>query len=70
MTVYNGTNSEWEGNRIPSPVYGSTYTSSDTKYVRCVYDDWYGEKTTHATLPDRGAFTWGDQDRSEVTMAQ
>ena len=70
MTVYNGTNSEWTGNRVPSPEYSSSYEASDLKYVRCVYDDWYWEKTTYATLSNRGTFTWGDQDRSDVTIEQ
>lgn len=69
MTVYNGTNSEWSG-RIPSPSHSTSYSSSDTKYVRCVYDDWYWEKTTYGILANKGTFTWGDQHRDDVTIAQ
>ena len=71
MTIYNGTNDQWPANenRIPSPVHNTEYASSDTKYVRCVYDDWYWEKTTYATLASKGTFTWGDQNRNDVTIA-
>ena len=72
MTVYDGENKDWSsnGNRIPSPVQGTSYTSSDTKYIRCVYDEWYWEDTTYATLEGKGTFTWGDQDRSAVRIAE
>lgn len=67
MTVYNGTNSQWSenGNRVPSPVRGTQFSSTDTKYIRCVYDEWYWEKTTHATVT-KSSFTWGDQNRDDV----
>lgn len=71
MTVYNGTNNQWSSNnnRVPSPVLGGSYTSTDTKYVRCVYDEWYWEQTTYATLNNKGTFTWGDQNRDDVVIA-
>lgn len=72
MTVYDGKNSDWSsnGNRIPSPVQGTSFSSTDTKYIRCVYDEWYWEDTTYATLSNKGTFTWGDQDRSAVRIAE
>ena len=72
VTVYDGKNSDWasNGNRIPSPVQGTSFSSSDTKYIRCVYDEWYWEDTTYATLSNKGTFTWGDQDRNDVRIAE
>lgn len=61
MTVYNG-------NSTNKPVRGTNYTATETKSVRCVYDEWYWEGTEHATV-SKTTFTWGDQLRSEVTMA-
>lgn len=61
MTVYNGT-----GNNIHKPVRGGNYSSTDTKSIRCVYDEWYWEGTTYETLTNKGTFTWGDQQRSDV----
>ena len=62
MTVYNGT-----GN-LPKPVHGTNYSSSDTKSVRCVYDDWYWENTVYETVT-KNQFTWGDQLRSDVRIS-
>lgn len=52
------------------PVYQSATTRDGDTYVRCVYDDWYWSVSEHNRLPEasRGTFTWGDQDRSTVTM--
>ena len=61
MTVYNGSGD------LPKPVRG-TGANTGTKSVRCVYDEWYWEETSHATV-GKTTFTWGDQPRSEVTMA-
>lgn len=56
-------------NRTPS--YSGTVPTG-TKYVRCVYDDWYWSESTRANLPDNkiNTFTWGDQTRETVTIAQ
>lgn len=52
--------------------YGRTYTT-DT-YVRCVYDDWYWGESDRAKLPNENisinTFTWGDQTRETVNLAQ
>lgn len=61
MTVYNG-------NSTQKPVRGTNYSDTDTKSIRCVYDEWYWEGTTHATVT-KTTFTWGDEPRDQVTMA-
>lgn len=38
---------------------------STSRYVRCVYDEWFWSDTTYSTV-DRDNFRWGDQKRSEV----
>ena len=52
------------GGKSSSSLSDNTGTSG-TKYVRCVYDEWYWEKTTHATVT-KSSFTWGDQNRDDV----
>lgn len=37
-----------------------------TRYVRCVYDEWYWEDTQYEKAPDIAVFTWGDQNRNDV----
>ena len=48
-----------------------TYTAStaNTRYVRCVYDDWYWGASQNDRLSDtqKSTFTWGDQPRNTVT---
>lgn len=39
--------------------------TSSTRYVRCVYDEWYWEDTIHETVT-KNTFTWGDEDRANV----
>jgi len=56
MTVYNGTGV------VNAPVYGSDYTSTETKSVRCVYDDWYWNNSEYPTV-DKTSFKWGDVAR-------
>lgn len=71
VTVANGTNAQWRSNYnkdMPAPEVGTSFSSSDTKYIRCVYDDWYWEGTKYSTVT-KDTFTWGDQDRSDVRMA-
>ena len=56
VTVADGTNTA-------APV-SNTGTSS-TRYVRCVYDEWYWEDTLHEKVT-KTTFTWGDEPRSDV----
>ena len=57
VTVPDGTSSA-----DPTSSTGTT----GSRYVRCVYDEWYWEDTTYEKAPDKTVFTWGDQLRSEV----
>lgn len=43
--------------------YTATNDVSGSKFVRCVYDEWYWEKSDYPRLPDnkKGTFTWGDE---------
>ena len=68
----NGTTDYWsnngyvtvgDGTNTSAPV-SNTGTSS-TRYVRCVYDEWYWEDTTHERVT-KTTFTWGDEDRDDV----
>ena len=72
MIVYDGKDSNWvtaNGGKLPSPEQGtSSYSTSDTKYVRCVYDDWYwDEMTLNGTdvsqVTPKTTFKWGDMPR-------
>lgn len=36
-------------------------TSTNTGVVRCVYDEWYWEKSEYPRLEDKTKFTWGDE---------
>lgn len=56
------------GGESSASLSSSTGTSG-TKYVRCVYDEWYWEGTTYEKVT-KTTFTWGDQDRSTVRMAE
>ena len=56
VTVADGTNTA-----APVPHTGGT----GTKYVRCVYDEWYWEDTVYETVT-KTTFTWGDQSRDDV----
>lgn len=40
--------------------YDATTGTSGNGPVRCVYDDWYWEKTAVPRLTDKEVFTWGD----------
>lgn len=65
-----GTTDYWSNNGFvtvetgKTPIYTNN-TPNDTKYVRCVYDEWYWEGTTHEKVT-KGTFTWGDEQRSLV----
>ena len=70
MIVYDGKDSNWvtnNGGKLPSPEMGGTYSTSDTKYVRCVYDDWYWSDMalngTDVSHVDKSPFKWGDMSR-------
>lgn len=56
------------GNSTAAPVAHVTGnpSTSDKKYVRCVYDEWFWENTTYERLTDWSAFRWGDQSRADV----
>ena len=47
---------------ITPPVYYDSYSTSDTKFVRCVYDEWYWEKSEYPRIKDGSYanFRWGD----------
>ena len=53
------------GARSSSSLSSNTGTSG-TRYVRCVYDEWYWENTVYEKAPDITVFTWGDQLRDDV----
>lgn len=54
------------GENVTTPPSSShTYNDSDTKNVRCVYDEWYWEDTTYEKA-DKEVYKWGDQLRSAV----
>ncbi len=55
------------GSNTASPVYNSGKTGN--RYVRCVYDEWFWENTTHATV-DKTTFTWGDEKREDVVRTK
>ena len=42
---------------------GSSFTITDegNAMVRCVYDEWYWEKSEYPRLADKTKFTWGDE---------
>lgn len=63
MTVQQG--------RTPSYT-AESLTSMETRYTRCVYDDWYWGASENDRLSDseKSTFTWGDQPRSSVTAKQ
>lgn len=64
--------SYWCSNGKVDGVWGTpTYfpgTNGD-RYVRCVYDEWFWENTTYATV-DRNTFKWGDQTRESVVRTK
>ncbi len=60
VTVYNGTSTT-------PPVYSSGKTGS--RYVRCVYDEWFWENTQYETVT-KNTFTWGDQTRASVVRTK
>lgn len=62
----------WCANGAIDGVYGTpTYYEIDdyNRNVRCVYDEWFWENTTYATV-DRTTFTWGDQTRESVVRTR
>lgn len=47
-----------------SPIYTAYSGENTTRYVRCVYDDWYWSATAYPRLETgRNNFRWGDQLR-------
>ncbi len=62
----------WSNNGYVTVPGGSSSASlssntgtSGTRYVRCVYDEWYWEDTAHETVT-KTTFTWGDEARENV----
>lgn len=58
--------SYWCGNGLlKGDGSGFNATTSGTAVVRCVYDEWYWEKSDYPRLPDnkedKDTFTWGDE---------
>lgn len=56
--------SYWCGNGLlKGDGSGFNETTSGTAVVRCVYDEWYWEKSAHPRLPDekKNTFIWGDE---------
>ncbi len=49
-------------NSITPPVYYPDYGNNDTKYVRCVYDEWFWEKSQYPRIKSGSYenFRWGD----------
>lgn len=45
----------------PSVTVATNIGANDTRYVRCVYDEWYWGTDT---LTNKNTFTWGDRARS------
>lgn len=43
-------------------VYTAGTGGTTTRYIRCVYDEWYWENSSKATV-DKNTFTWGDMPR-------
>lgn len=39
-------------------------------WARCVYDEWYWDDTKYVKAGDKTVFTWGDQKRSDVRIAE
>ncbi len=68
----NSTTDYWSNNgyvTVPGGRSSAQLTSNTgktgTRYVRCVYDEWYWENTTYEKVT-KTAFTWGDQPRADV----
>ena len=53
----------WCANGTVSQQGNFTATTSGETYVRCVYDEWYWEKSAYPRLSDtnKSTFTWGDE---------
>lgn len=69
MKVYNGKTTNWtnaNGGRVPAPEIGDGALDG-TKYVRCVYDNWYWDgmklNGNDVSTVNKTTFTWGDMAR-------
>lgn len=64
-TLFSDGNAYWCANGTVTPKEGGGYdTSTNTSGnnpVRCVYDDWYWEKSSVPRLGNYSIFTWGDE---------
>jgi hypothetical protein len=71
MTVEKGKTPSYTQSTTNTNRYGQTVST----YVRCVYDDWYWGESDRVRLSDASVsslntFTWGDQTRESVNLAQ
>ena len=49
-----------------TPIYTEYSGETTTRYVRCVYDDWYWSNTTYKRIENgRNNFRWGDEARAQ-----
>lgn len=68
-TLFSPDSKYWCANGTVTPNNNGGYTISNSTSgegpVRCVYDEWYWEKSDYPRLPDEeekmGTFTWGDE---------
>lgn len=68
-TLFTENSEYWCANGTVTPNNNGGYSTSTsfnnntTNAVRCVYDEWYWEKSDYPRLPDnkKGTFTWGDE---------
>ena len=72
-TLFTAGNAYWCANGTVTPISGGGFTyvqgtTGNNGPVRCVYDDWYWEKSQWPRMDSRGdhpykynQFTWGDE---------
>lgn len=64
-TLFSEGSAYWCANGSVTPRNGGGYTTSQSTSgngpVRCVYDDWYWERSAVPRLGDFTVFTWGDE---------
>ena len=64
-TLFSEGSAYWCANGSVTPRNGGGYTTSQSTSgngpVRCVYDDWYWERSAVPRLSDFTVFTWGDE---------
>lgn len=64
-TLFSPDSKYWCANGTVTPNNNGGYTTSNSTSgegpVRCVYDEWYWEKSEYPRLADKTKFTWGDE---------